>query len=80
MPNTLLVIMGAGASFDSMAGRQPSAPLDLRPPLTNELFNQRGHVQRLLSMYPELQALAARVRGTLKDSPDLETLLDVVVE
>jgi len=63
----LLVIFGAGASYDSM----PSHPANLRgpfiveqnrPPLANQLFEDRGHFAAALSEFPECHEIIPWLR------------------
>ena len=53
----LMVILGAGASYDSIPHLRASrsGPMAQRPPLANELFEER--FAGVLSYYPQLQPI-----------------------
>jgi hypothetical protein len=61
----ILVIMGAGASYDSIHSKPPSRSFDNRPPLANNLFDEqyliKGRIQefgRCAAIIPDLQNTA----------------------
>jgi hypothetical protein len=57
----LLVILGAGASYDS-AG--PEAPADDgRPPLAVQLFERRGAFDNAVTHFPECRPVLAQLRA-----------------
>ena len=67
-PHMLMVIFGAGASFDSSRDFPPSSSaLDLsnewRPPLANDLFRDPTHVRgHIVQKYPKLAPILAYLR------------------
>jgi hypothetical protein len=61
----LLVIVGAGASFDCASDKVFKDP-DLRPPLVTELFASRLEFSSVLRSYPLAQAAAADIRPTIE--------------
>jgi hypothetical protein len=66
----LLVIMGAGASYDAAPDSPPGATDTLRQhrlPLANELFAQRGHFRAILAGYPEIAPAVAHLIKIPKD-------------
>ena len=80
MANDILVILGAGASFDvvNKSDRHPATILDadLRPPLTNKLFGDEGVCAKALEDYPDVLSLAATIRNRLRDrGASLESVL-----
>ncbi len=71
----LLVICGAGASYDSAPSRQPTGQLggrstqdQFRPPLANELFGDRGFFGPILQKYPQCLPVIPRLRHIAHDS------------
>jgi hypothetical protein len=62
----LLVIFGAGASYDSAPSRPPleSRYRDLpnRPPLASELFSDRQHFGEVMNKYPECLPIIPQLR------------------
>jgi hypothetical protein len=66
----LLVILGAGASADSLVSRQDGP---WRPPLANELFDARFH--ELLVRYTGAVVLGERVRTGITRGESLEQVL-----
>lgn len=73
----LLVVFGAGASYDSI----PSCPLgtwvDLRPPLANQLFENRPIFTDALSHFPRCQAIVPYLQssgGSVQVERELERL------
>src|SRR5882724_8032071 len=63
----LLVIFGAGASYDSVAHLPPSAVNDAlhnpeRPPLANQLFDNRPIFVKAMREFPEVIPLASPLR------------------
>jgi len=69
----LLVIFGAGASYDSDPDHRPVFPLDARadslptieqyrPPLANRLFDNRQLFLAAMGLFPECQPLIPRLR------------------
>jgi hypothetical protein len=74
----LLVIFGAGASYDSAPRLPPpttsSTGDDWRPPLANQLFEDRPNFGALLTRFPAVLPLAARL-GRASDALPLEGML-----
>jgi len=82
----LLVVTGAGASYDSapsyrFAHKFPASDLDRirgieenRPPLANGLFDNRGFFAQVLKKFPRCQPLVPRLRH-LPKSQSLEQVL-----
>jgi hypothetical protein len=54
---TLMVIFGAGASFDSSANHPVGDPLPNRPPVANSLFDDRREFHEARNTFPQIQAL-----------------------
>ena len=76
----LLVIFGAGASFDSAPTYPPLNPphkdgLFDRPPLANQLFDNRDRFATALQRFSECQPLIPRLRG-LEEGVTIEELLE----
>lgn len=75
----ILVIFGAGASYDSVALRPPYDLLmdtDWQPPLTDQLFAPRKNFGQLLNAYKDLRGLVVRLRSALVSGvAPLEVLL-----
>src|SRR5687767_7489537 len=68
---SLLVIFGAGASYDSDPGDRPPEPGDvftdirdeaLRPPLADDLFDERKEFRRALAQFPECTPIVPFLR------------------
>src|SRR5436305_6396539 len=60
-PPCLMVVFGAGASYDSDDQRPAPVPHSDRPPLANQLFNpEYGDIQE---GYRELSGMFARIRA-----------------
>jgi hypothetical protein len=53
----LLVILGAGASYDSVPAYPPPARLEYRPPLADDLFDNREHFRQAISVLPKCQSI-----------------------
>ncbi|MDQ6768803.1 MAG: SIR2 family protein [Gemmatimonadota bacterium] len=79
----LLVIFGAGASYDSAPQLRPSrdaeANVQWRPPLTDMLFAERKEFGRDITNYPRILPLVAQLSRASKDQP-LEKMLARLVE
>src|SRR5438128_888244 len=72
-PTPLLVVMGAGASYDSVRGLAKVAGRSDRPPLASELFGSR--YDRYVATHPACGALVAYLRR-LPETTNLEVELD----
>lgn len=75
----LMVIFGAGASYDSSAAMRPKDQEELvhkgwRPPLANELFEPRMEFDGFLKRYPRCRALAPFLRDRT-DNRSVEAVL-----
>ena len=69
----LLVVVGAGASYDSVNPRKHgSMPETLKPPLAQELFDPR--FKQFLGLFPQLSGIV----DLLRDLPDGKTLEQVL--
>jgi hypothetical protein len=58
----LMLIFGAGASFDSYVSRPPGHREEYRPPLTDELFEDRPAFNKVLQLFDKGQPLIATLR------------------
>ncbi len=79
----LMVIFGAGASYDSFPSRRPFAELEVmrrdnpsRPPLANELFSHTDRFRHLLNNYPKCRPLVARLEPRDRRTLSLEEQLE----
>ena len=70
----LMIVFGAGASFDS-ATIQGSGDISWRPPLANELFDDRPYFGNALDDFEDVRALATRL-SRLPDGRSLEEELE----
>lgn len=68
----LMVIFGAGASYDSFPSLPPGGHTHLdRPPLASELFSLRPEFNNVLRQYPDCQTVVPYLRRT----PSVEEVL-----
>jgi hypothetical protein len=67
MPCRLLVILGAGASYDCTSGDVPDRHDDYRPPLVTQLFEGRPTFTRILHQYALAEQAAADIRPVLSN-------------
>ncbi|MDA2927090.1 SIR2 family protein [Acidobacteria bacterium AH-259-G07] len=63
----LMVIFGAGASYDSVPSRRPGSNIDpneskYRLPLANELFDDRPHFVQAMTHFPKCQVIVPYLR------------------
>ena len=72
--STLLVIFGAGASFDSIRERY-ATDVSHRPPLTRELFGPRPDLLEVAGRIPTARPLIARMRGAAEREVPVESEL-----
>jgi hypothetical protein len=86
METDLLVVFGAGASFDSVSSGDMAASVDhhYRPPLANGLFDNRPTFGEAVDRWSDVRPLAHSLRRTAerlapKGSFDLEAELELVV-
>jgi hypothetical protein len=71
----LMVIFGAGASYDSASDYPPNVDHDeARPPLANELFDNRSMFRSVLAQFWECQPLVSRLHHP---DPSLEAHLEL---
>lgn len=72
----LMVIVGAGASYDSLPSFPPAAHpiLDGRPPLANDLFADRPVLRESLSRFPACHPIVPYLRS-LRSGASLESIL-----
>jgi SIR2-like domain len=75
----ILVIFGAGASYDSVPSRSPSqwvrSHLPDRPPLANELFSDIEVVKDALDRFPECHPIISYLQN-IPDKETIETVLE----
>src|ERR1044072_4331159 len=75
MPSRLLVIMGAGASFDCTSAHVQRNP-EYQPPLVTQLFEHRATFTEILHRYPLAEQAAADIRPALAEGTlEIERLL-----
>src|SRR5713226_4083657 len=73
----LLVIFGAGASYDSSPTLRPTTPKhDDRPPLADELFEERPMFSQNLRRFPRCLGLIANLRHRYPTTLTVEQELD----
>jgi len=73
----VMVIFGAGASYDSLVDISPgAADKDLRPPLANQLFVRRGPFEAAVEEYWECRPIIPRLRQLSQDT--LEQVLEAL--
>lgn len=84
MEPMLLVILGAGASFDSAElqhvdpAKRPEVP-EWQPPLAKDLFQSRSHFGAAMEQYSDYcSGLIAELRAAVSANRPLEQLLDEV--
>ena len=77
----LMVIFGAGASYDSMPSRPPSRyprkDLESRPPLASELFLDLGFFAEALSRFPDCHPIVPYLQN-VQERQTLETVLETL--
>lgn len=68
----LLVILGAGASYDSAPSKHPEESrhtnLQNRPPLASELFSDRPYFGEIMNKYPQCLPIISRLRNIPPES------------
>ena len=71
-----MVIFGAGASYDSADTFRPGTNIALdrgpRPPLADELFQQRDFFDQWVRRYPECTPVVTRLRAHVESSLEAE--------
>jgi len=70
----LLIIFGAGASFDSDPSRPAPSGLENRPPLANQLFDDRHNFVAALCQFDECAEIVPFLRGAKAIEQQLEVL------
>ena len=73
MPDRLVVVLGAGASADSVSPNVVGGEANWRPPLVRELFD--GRFAGVLNRYPMAQFAAADIRRLDQSSVSIEQFL-----
>jgi len=81
----LLVILGAGASYDSlplevMDSLSPEDVENYRPPLATDLFSARPSFGAVLDKYPECAALVGELRRSIGAGAAVEEELEKLLE
>src|SRR5262245_19697098 len=64
MPEQLIVLLGAGASFD--CSQDPPLDTGWRPPLVTQLFDERDEFTSILGRYQDAQSLAPDLRVAVR--------------
>lgn len=60
----LMVVFGAGASYDSVSSFPPDqGTFDDRPPLSNQLFELRGHFSEVMNRFPKCLAIIPNLQS-----------------
>jgi hypothetical protein len=70
----LLVILGAGASFDSVCGGEPVTP----PPMTAGLVEASALTNRILDRYPQASPIVDHLRRRIGQNPEFEEVVRAV--
>lgn len=70
----IITIFGAGASHDSKSRHVTSGRPELKPPLTDELFNEE-YTASFIHRYPNAAGLIPDVRRGIGDGKTIETIL-----
>jgi hypothetical protein len=78
MRAVLVVILGAGASYDSVDLKSARIEEDDedRPPLADQLFDSRPYFGQCIDRYPPLAEIVGELRVRLSQGQNLETLLE----
>lgn len=72
----LTVVIGAGASYDCVEkGTDPNVDTGYRPPLVNELFEDRPKFNAILNRYPKARMASDEIRVKVKKGEPLEKVL-----
>ena len=84
-PSTLLLILGAGASYDSLPasvlnGISPNERKELQPPLARDLFADRHSFGEVLDRFPQCAALIGDLRRKLEKGAVVEAELEALRE
>lgn len=77
----LVVIFGAGASFDSVNTRVTTGlEMKYRPPLAKELFDSRDTFSQVIDQYPQIRPIASNLRRSMAAGKDFEQTLEKIQE
>lgn len=77
----LLVVFGAGASYDSDPARPPRRfPADSRPPLANQLFGNTRLYADAMSRFPQCRPILPRLQETARVGGSIELELERLQE
>src|SRR5438270_4277647 len=73
----LMVVFGAGASYDSVPSKRPVDSLSIteaqfRPPLANQLFEPRPWFVEIMKRFPDCQAVIPYLEGRIGGSVEQE--------
>jgi hypothetical protein len=84
-PAVLLIIFGAGASFDCLSRRvldriDPGAQDEWRPPLASGLLSERHSFEQVLEGLPQCAALVANLQELIAAGANIERELETLQE
>jgi SIR2-like domain len=71
----LIVVLGAGASYDLVVPENTTIRPEYRPPLTKHLFTEVSPLQDILEDYPGARSLASDISYRVKNGEPLESVL-----
>jgi len=75
----LVILLGAGSSYDCVDTERNPVDAGWRPPLVNQLFDARATFDEILNRYPGARARADQIRTAVqKQKPFEELLRDMV--
>src|SRR3990170_1454341 len=76
----LIVVFGAGASYDSVLSRPPweysRERLHYRPPLANELFGTTDEYRDAITRFPRSRPILPRLQGVVREGGSVERDLE----
>jgi len=80
----LMVVFGAGASYDSAPSRLPREwpreRLQYRPPLANELFGTTDEYRDAITRFPRSRPILPRLQGVVREGGSVERELERLQE
>ena len=76
----LVVLIGAGASYDCASGSVSDFDVEFRPPLTKELFAFRPSFNSILKKYPGAESLSDEIRSRVNLGESIEAVLREIAE
>ena len=80
----LMVVFGAGASYDSVLSRPPweysRERLHYRPPLANELFGTTDEYRDAITRFPKCKPILPRLQGVVRQGGSVEVELERLQE